>query len=52
VSLKTEILQENDSLWIIPDRVRRQELAFVMGGEHILFSTSKIGSLVDANQSK
>merc|ERR1712116_102055 len=48
----SEILQEDDSLWPVPDRVGRQELEIVMGDEHISFSTSKIGSLVDVNQSK
>ena len=48
----SEILQEDDALWPSPDRVGRQELEIVMGDEHISFSTSKIGSLVDVNQSK
>jgi protein mago nashi len=52
VSLKTENLPKDDSLWPTPDRVGRQELEIVMGDEHISFSTSKIGSLVDVNQSK
>ena len=29
-----------------------QELEIVIGDEHISFTTSKIGSLVDVNQSK
>ena len=45
MSLKTEILPKDDSLWPTSDRVRRQELEIVMGDEHISFSTSKIGSL-------
>jgi protein mago nashi len=45
-------MQEDDALWPPPDRVGRQELEIVMGDEHISFSTSKIGSLVDVNQSK
>ena len=48
----SEIMQEDDALWPPPDRVGRQELEIVMGDEHISFSTSKIGSLVDVNQSK
>ncbi len=48
----SEIMQEDDALWPSPDRVGRQELEIVMGDEHISFSTSKIGSLVDVNQSK
>nr|XP_023906271.1 protein mago nashi homolog 1-like [Quercus suber] len=34
-----------------PDRVGRQELEIVMGNEHISFTTSKIGSLVDVQSS-
>ena len=33
-------------LWIL------QELEIVMGDEHISFTTSKIGSLIDVNQCK
>ena len=52
MSLKTEILPKDDSLWPTPDRVGRQELEIVMGDEHISFSTSKIGSIFYVNQSK
>lgn len=44
--------QEDDSAWPQPDRVGRQELEIVVGDEHISFTTSKTGSLVDVNQSK
>ncbi|KAK0089307.1 hypothetical protein PV325_008062 [Microctonus aethiopoides] len=48
----SEILQEDDSLWPQPDRVGRQELEIVIGDEHISFTTSKTGSLLDVNQSR
>ncbi|GBM99490.1 Protein mago nashi 2 [Araneus ventricosus] len=48
----SEIMKEDDNLWPQPDRVGRQELEIVMGDEHVSFTTSKIGSLVDVNQSK
>ena len=48
----SEIMAEDDSLWPQPDRVGRQELEIVIGDQHISFTTSKIGSLVDVNQSK
>ncbi|KAJ3067976.1 hypothetical protein HK102_007288 [Quaeritorhiza haematococci] len=48
----SEIMKEDDKLWPLPDRVGRQELEIVMGNEHISFSTSKIGSLVDVQESK
>uniref|UniRef100_A0A8D0WP99 Protein mago nashi homolog n=1 Tax=Sus scrofa TaxID=9823 RepID=A0A8D0WP99_PIG len=47
----SEITKEDDALWP-PDRVGRQELEIVVGDEHISFTTSKIGSLIDVNQSK
>ncbi|CAM0910660.1 unnamed protein product [Alopecurus aequalis] len=48
----SEIMKEDDSNWPEPDRVGRQELEIVMGNEHISFTTSKIGSLVDVQTSK
>ncbi|KAJ4847618.1 Protein mago nashi 2, partial [Turnera subulata] len=45
------ILREDDNNWPEPDRVGRQELEIVMGNEHISFTTSKIGSLVDVQSS-
>uniref|UniRef100_A0ACD5WVB6 Uncharacterized protein n=1 Tax=Avena sativa TaxID=4498 RepID=A0ACD5WVB6_AVESA len=47
----SEIMKEDDSNWPEPDRVGRQELEIVMGNEHISFTTSKIGSLVDVQTS-
>ncbi|BAT03471.1 Os08g0107900 [Oryza sativa Japonica Group] len=47
-----QIMKEDDSNWPEPDRVGRQELEIVMGNEHISFTTSKIGSLVDVQTSK
>jgi len=48
----SEIMQEDDAAWPQPDRVGRQELEIQLGGDHISFATSKIGSLVDVNNSK
>jgi protein mago nashi len=48
----SEILKEDDSNWPEPDRVGRQELEIVIGNEHIAFTTSKIGSLMDVQTSK
>uniref|UniRef100_A0A8C0YKH1 Protein mago nashi homolog n=1 Tax=Cyprinus carpio TaxID=7962 RepID=A0A8C0YKH1_CYPCA len=44
----SEITKEDDALWPPPDRVGRQELEIVIGDEHISFTTSKIGSLIDS----
>jgi len=48
----SDIMKEDDSAWPIPDRVGRQELEIVIGEDHISFTTSKLGSLVDVNASK
>ncbi|KAJ3293243.1 Protein mago nashi 2 [Borealophlyctis nickersoniae] len=48
----SEIMKEDDKLWPSPDRVGRQELEIVLGNEHISFATSKIGSLIDVQESK
>jgi protein mago nashi len=42
----------DDADWPMPDRVGRQELEVVMGNEHISFTTSKIGSLLEIQDSK
>merc|ERR1711898_83920 len=47
-----EIMKEDDNNWPHPDKVGRQELEIVMGDEHISFTTSKIGSLLDVQESK
>lgn len=41
-----QILKEDDAKWPEPDRVGRQELEIVMGQEHISFTTTKLGSLL------
>jgi len=48
----SEILREDDSLWPEPDRIGKQELEIVMGSDHISFTTTKIGSLLEVQESK
>eukprot|EP00884_Botryococcus_braunii_P004178 jgi/Botrbrau1/13761/Bobra.0056s0017.1 len=48
----SEILKEDDTNWPPPDRVGRQELEVVLGKEHISFCTTKLGSLLQVQQSK
>nr|XP_023498888.1 protein mago nashi homolog isoform X2 [Equus caballus] len=51
----SEITKEDDVLWPPPTGLadsRHQELEIVIGDEHISFTTSKIGSLINVNQSK
>ncbi|XP_067013933.1 protein mago nashi-like [Anabrus simplex] len=52
IIVESEIMQEDDDLWPQPDRVGRQELEIVVGEEHISFTTSKVGSLLDVNESR
>ncbi|EDQ89714.1 uncharacterized protein MONBRDRAFT_32364 [Monosiga brevicollis MX1] len=48
----SEITKEDDNLWPMPDRVGRQELEIVYGNDHISFTTAKIGSMIEVNDSK
>jgi hypothetical protein len=52
LSLPRQILKEDDANWPAPDRVGRQELEVVLGGEHISFATTKLGSLLQVQGSK
>ena len=47
-----QITKEDDNEWPAPDRVGRQELEVVLGNEHISFCTTKLGSLMQVQQSK
>ncbi|KAM7260920.1 hypothetical protein ACFE04_026395 [Oxalis oulophora] len=51
IIVDSEIMKEDDHNWPEPDRVGRQEIEIVMENEHISFTTSKIGSLVDVQSS-
>eukprot|EP00761_Pharyngomonas_kirbyi_P009910 gb/GECH01009928.1/.p1 GENE.gb/GECH01009928.1/~~gb/GECH01009928.1/.p1 ORF type:complete len:160 (+),score=13.35 gb/GECH01009928.1/:1-480(+) len=48
----SEIMEQDDSSWPMPDKVGRQELEVVFNNEHISFTTSKIGSMLDVQSSK
>lgn len=48
----SEIMDEDDRLWPDPDRVGRQELEIVFGDQHISFTTTKLGSLLDCKSSR
>ncbi|KAI9137602.1 mago nashi-like protein 2 [Paraphysoderma sedebokerense] len=48
---ESEILKEDDKNWPEPNRVGKQELEIVLGDHHICFTTSKIGSLAEVQQS-
>merc|ERR1719188_1059979 len=48
----SEIMREDDANWPAPDKIGRQELEIVLGKEHISFTTSKIGALLDVQSSQ
>ncbi|KAL7409151.1 Mago nashi protein [Mrakia frigida] len=48
----SEITKEDDSKWPKKDIVGKQELEIRVGNDHISFETSKIGSLVDVQDSE
>jgi len=51
IIMESEVMREDDKSWPAPDRVGRQELEVVCNGQHISFTTNKIGSLADVQNS-
>ena len=49
---ESEILKEDDKYWPEPDDVGRQEIEILYKNNHISFLTTKIGSLVDIQDSE
>jgi protein mago nashi len=47
-----QIMKEDDANWPPPDKVGRQELEIILGEQHISFTTTKLGSLMQVQQSK
>lgn len=52
ILMDSEIMKEDDNNWPPPDRVGRQELEVVLGNEHISFTTTKLGSVLQVQQSR
>lgn len=52
VACADQIMKEDDNNWPMPDRVGKQELEIKMNGEHICFNTTKLGSVLQVQQSK
>ena len=50
--LHMQILKEDDASWPPPDKAGRQELEIILGEAHISFTTTKLGSLMQVQQSK
>jgi len=51
IIVDSEIMNEDDANWPQPDEVGRQEIEIVQGNNHISFNTTKIGSILDVEQS-
>lgn len=48
----SEVMKEDDNNWPAPDRVGRQELEVILGGEHVSFTCTKLGSVLQVQNSK
>ena len=46
------ILQQSDANWPPPDQVGREEIEIIIGNRHVTFTTTKLGSLAEALNSK
>jgi len=49
---ESEVIREDDKNWPEPDRNGRQEFEVVLGNQHVSFATSKLGSLLEVQESK
>lgn len=47
-----QIIKEDDNKWPEPDRVGRQELEIILNGQHISFTCTKLGSVLQVQQSQ
>ena len=47
-----QVMKEDDNNWPAPDRVGRQELEIIIGSEHVSFTCTKLGSVLQVQQSK
>ena len=47
-----QVMKEDDNNWPMPDRVGRQELEVIVGSEHTSFTCTKLGSVLQVQQSK
>jgi protein mago nashi len=48
----SDIVKEDDSKWPVPNKSGKQELEVVLGDSHISLCTTKIGSLIDVENSQ
>eukprot|EP00967_Tisochrysis_lutea_P139087 scaffold252042_cov24-Tisochrysis_lutea.AAC.2 len=51
-SALAQVVKEDDNNWPAPDRVGKQELEIIINGQHISFTCTKLGSVLQVQQSK
>ncbi|KAG1676075.1 hypothetical protein FOA52_014940 [Chlamydomonas sp. UWO 241] len=49
---ESEVMKEDDNTWPEPDRVGRQELEVIIGDDHVSYTCTKLGSVLQVQQSK
>uniref|UniRef100_A0A7R9V4L0 Mago nashi n=1 Tax=Chlamydomonas euryale TaxID=1486919 RepID=A0A7R9V4L0_9CHLO len=49
---ESEIMKEDDHAWPEPDRVGRQELEMIVDDQHVSLTCTKLGSVLQVQQSK
>lgn len=47
-----QVMKEDDNNWPEPDRVGRQELECIVGDDHVSYTCTKLGSVLQVQQSK
>lgn len=47
-----QVLREDDNNWPAPDRVGRQELEIIRGKDHASYTCTKLGSVLQVQNSK
>ncbi|GAX78581.1 hypothetical protein CEUSTIGMA_g6020.t1 [Chlamydomonas eustigma] len=52
IIVESDVIKEDDNNWPLPDRVGRQELEVIVGGEHVSYTCTKLGSVLQVQQSK
>ena len=49
---ESDVMKEDDNNWPAPDRIGRQELEVIIGDSHVSFTCTKLGSVLEVQQSK
>jgi len=52
IIVESEVMREDDNNWPAPDRVGRSELEIIVGDSHVSFTCTKLGSVLEVQQSK